>query len=249
MKLKNEKELTGSKIFIILKKKKILAATMGIFAGVAAFLFLGNKLSFGGFPTLNRAAKDSKEVIVIDPGHGGFDPGKVGVNNSLEKDINLAIAKKVESCLSDSGYTVYMTRTEDVALCSGNEKSKKLADMQNRVKLIEDAGPALTVSIHQNSYSAGTKGAQVFYYTKSESGKKLAHIMQNTIKELVQSDNHRVEKPNDSYYMLRKVSGPLVIVECGFLSNPEEEALLKDDAYQQKMAAAICEGVENFLYK
>lgn len=249
MKLKNEKELTGSKIFIILKKKKILAATVGIFAGVAAFWFLGNKLSFGGFPTLNRAAKDSKEVIVIDPGHGGFDPGKVGVSNSLEKDINLAIAKKVESCLSDSGYTVYMTRTEDVALCSGNEKSKKLADMQNRVKLIEDAGPALTVSIHQNSYSAGTKGAQVFYYTKSESGKKLAHIMQNTIKELVQNDNHRVEKPNDSYYMLRKVSGPLVIVECGFLSNPEEETLLKDESYQQKMATAICEGVENFLYK
>lgn len=183
------------------------------------------------------------------PGHGGFDPGKVGVNNSLEKDINLIIAKKVEKRLSDSGYTVYMTRTEDVALCDGSEKSKKLTDMKNRVKLIEDAGPALAVSIHQNSYSAGTKGAQVFYYAQSEQGKKFANVMQSTIKELLQSDNNRVEKPNDSYYMLRKVSCPLVIVECGFLSNPDEEALLNDETYQQKMAEAICEGVENFLYK
>ncbi len=249
MKDRNLKDITGSKIFIILKKKKIITATAGIFAVVAVSLFLGNKFSSGEFQTLNQAAKDSKEVIVIDPGHGGFDPGKVGVNNSLEKDINLAIAKKVEKCLSDSGYTVYMTRTEDEALCDGSEKSKKLTDMKNRVKLIEEAKPALVVSIHQNSYSAGTKGAQVFYHTKSEQGKNLANIMQTTIKELLQSDNNRIEKPNDSYYMLRKVSCPLVIVECGFLSNPDEEALLNDESYQQKMAKAICQGIENFLYK
>lgn len=246
---RGKKERTGTALLIILKKKKIVTAAAGIFAVAAVFLYLGNKLSSGELKTLNQAGKDTKEVVVIDPGHGGFDPGKVGVNNSLEKDINLAIAQKVEKRLSDSGYTVYMTRTEDVALCEGSEKSKKLADMKSRVKLIEDAKPALTVSIHQNSYSAGTKGAQVFYYTQSEQGKKLANVMQTTIKELLQSDNNRVEKPNDSYYMLRKVSCPLVIVECGFLSNPDEEALLNDESYQQKMAAAICEGIENFLYK
>lgn len=249
MKNKKVDDVTGSKIFIILKRKKIITAAVGIFAVAAVSLFIGNKFSSGEFQTLNQAGKDTKEVVVIDPGHGGFDPGKVGVNHSLEKDINLAIAKKVEQCLSDSGYTVYMTRTEDAALCDGGEKSKKLTDMKNRVQLIEDAKPALAVSIHQNSYSAGTKGAQVFYHTKSEQGKKLANIMQNTIKELLQPDNNRVEKPNDSYYMLRKVSCPLVIVECGFLSNPDEEALLNDESYQQKMAKAICQGIENFLYK
>ena len=199
--------------------------------------------------TLNQTAEGTKAVVVIDPGHGGFDPGKVGTKGTLEKDINLAIAKKVEKLLSDNGYTVSMTRTEDVALCSGNESLKKLTDMKNRVALIEKADPALVVSIHQNSFSAGTKGAQVFYYTGSEEGKRLANILQGSIRVAVGDDNHRVEKANDSYYMLRKVSCPLVIVECGFLSNPEEEALLCDEKYQEKMALGICEGIENFLYK
>lgn len=183
------------------------------------------------------------------PAHGGFDPGKVGVNKSLEKDINLAISKKLSEILASNGYTVYMTRTEDVALCQGDERSKKLADMKNRVAMIEEKAPSLVVSIHQNSFSAGTKGAQVFYHTKSVEGKRLAGILQQSIREAVGDDNHRVEKANDSYYMLRKVSCPLVIVECGFLSNPKEEALLQDEKYQKKMAQGIAEGIENFLYK
>ena len=198
---------------------------------------------------LNQTAEGTKAVIVIDPGHGGFDPGKVGTKKTLEKDINLAVAKKVQKKLMDSGYTVSMTRSEDVALCTGNESSKKLADMKNRVALIDKTKPALAVSIHQNSFSAGTKGAQVFYYTGSEEGKRLANILQDSIREAVGDDNHRVEKANDSYYMLRKVSCPLVIVECGFLSNPVEEALLSDEKYQEKMAEGICQGIENFLYK
>ena len=182
-------------------------------------------------------------------GHGGFDPGKVGVNQSPEKDINLAISKKLSEILASNGYTVYMTRTEDVALCQGDERSKKLADMKSRVAMIEEKAPSLVVSIHQNSFSAGTRGAQVFYHTKSVEGKRLAGILQQTIREAVGDDNRRVEKANDSYYMLRKVSCPLVIVECGFLSNPEEEALLQDEKYQKKMAQGIAEGIENFLYK
>ena len=142
-----------------------------------------------------------------------------------------------------------MTRTTDEALCQGNESSKKLTDMKNRVALIEETKPDLVVSIHQNSFSAGTKGAQVFYHTNSDAGKRLAGILQQTIREAVGDDNHRVEKANDSYYMLRKVTCPLVIVECGFLSNPEEEALLNDEKYQKKMADGIAEGIENFLYK
>ena len=163
--------------------------------------------------TLNQTAEGTKAVVVLDPGHGGFDPGKVGTKGTLEKDINLAIAKKVEKLLADNGYVVSMTRTEDMALCSGNESSKKLTDMKNRVAFIEKADPVLAVSIHQNSFSAGTKGAQVFYYTGSEEGKKLANIIQGSIRDAVGDDNHRVEKANDSYYMLRKVSCPLVIVE------------------------------------
>lgn len=231
-----------------LKLDKRVMAVIGGFLALAVIFYV-TQWKKDEFPTLNRTAQGTKAVIVIDAGHGGFDPGKVGTRDTLEKDINLAIAKKVEKLLAESGYTTYMTRTEDEALCSGEEKSKKLTDMKNRVKIIEEVKPALAVSIHQNSYSAGTKGAQVFYYTGSEEGKKLAGILQNSIRDVIGDDNHRVEKGNDSYYMLRKVTCPLVIVECGFLSNPEEEALLSDENYQEKMARGICEGVENFLYK
>lgn len=183
------------------------------------------------------------------PGHGGFDPGKVGTQNTLEKDINLAIAKKVEKILRESGYTVYMTRTEDKALGDESGKSKKITDLKNRVKMINEAEPAVAVSIHQNSFSAGTSGAQVFYYTGSEQGKKLAGILQQTVKEIIGDGNRRVEKANSSYYMLKKITCPFAIVECGFLSNPTEESLLRDEKYQQKMAKGVCEGIENFLYK
>lgn len=228
--------------------KKIMAVTAALLV-VAAFFVWIYRLSAPDTPALNQTAKGTKAAIVIDPGHGGFDPGKVGAANSLEKDINLSIARKLSDMLAETGYTVYMTRTEDEALCQGNEPSKKLMDMKNRVAVIEEVKPALAVSIHQNSYSAGTKGAQVFYHSASEEGKRLAGILQQTIKETVGDDNHRVEKANESYYMLRKVTCPLVIVECGFLSNPDEEALLNDENYQKKMAKGIAEGIENFLYK
>ncbi len=217
-------------------------------AAAAAF-FVWGRLSREEVPAMNKTAEGTKAVIVVDAGHGGFDPGKVGVNNTLEKDINLAIAKKVENLLKESGYVVHMTRTEDRALCEGNESRKKMTDMQNRVALIDEVKPALAVSIHQNSFSAGTRGAQVFYYRGAEKSKALAAALQNTICEVVGDDNHRVEKANDSYYMLKKTSCPFAIVECGFLSNPEEEALLCDEKYQEKMAEGICEGIENFLYK
>ena len=130
----------------------------------------------------------------------------------------------------------------------GDDGKKKVEDLNARLAVIDKEKPELTVSIHQNSYSAGTKGAQVFYYSGSEEGKRLANVLQETIKEEMGDGNHRVEKANDSYYMLKKSSGPFVIIECGFLSNPEEEKLLISEEYQQKMAKAVAEGIEKFLY-
>lgn len=231
-----------------LKKYRVQMVAGGIFIAVAAIFFL-TVWNRENMPTLNMTAKGTKAKVVIDAGHGGFDPGKVGTQNTLEKDINLAIAKKVEKILRESGYTVYMTRTEDKALGDESGKSKKITDLKNRVKMINEAEPAVAVSIHQNSFSAGTSGAQVFYYTGSEQGKKLAGILQQTVKEIIGDGNRRVEKANSSYYMLKKITCPFAIVECGFLSNPTEESLLRDEKYQQKMAKGICEGIENFLYK
>lgn len=230
------------------KKHPYKLAVAGVICTLAAVLYFyatGERK----WQTLNQTKPGSKAVIVIDPGHGGFDPGKVGSANSLEKDINLAISRLVKTEMESVGYTVYMTREKDEALSGSDESSKKIKDMKNRVAFIEEKKPVLTISIHQNSFSETTRGAQVFYHTHSESGKKLAHELQNSIREVVGDDNRRTEKANDSYYMLRKVSMPLVIVECGFLSNPEEEALLNSVVYQKKIAHGICCGVENFLYK
>ena len=182
------------------------------------------------------------------PGHGGFDPGKVGTAGTLEKDINLMIAKKLQNVLEDSGYQVIMTRESDTALCDSGATRKKMEDLKNRVAIINDNKPALAVSIHQNSFSAGTKGAQVFYYQDSEPSREFASVLQNTVKEELADGNKRVEKGNGSYYMLKKTEGVFAIIECGFLSNPTEEVMLNSDDYQQKMAEAIAEGIENYLY-
>ncbi len=198
--------------------------------------------------TMNMTAPGTKALIVIDPGHGGFDPGKVGVSGSLEKDINLAISLKLKQVLQQSGYQVLLTREDDRALCGETTGKKKMADLKNRVSFINDKKPALAISIHQNSYSSGTKGAQVFYRKNSEENHEFATILQNTIRDELGDGNHRVEKENDSYYMLKKTEGIFSIVECGFLSNPTEEAMLKQEEYQQKMAEAMAEGIENFLY-
>lgn len=181
------------------------------------------------------------DVVVIDAGHGGDDPGKVGVNGALEKDINLQIAKKVEEYLEKNGIQVVMTREEDVA-----EESKR-GDMEKRVALINEVKPIITVSIHQNSYSDnGVKGAQVFYYTNSEKSKQAASMMQEQLRT-VDSANTRQMKSNDTFYMLKKTEGTIIIVECGFLSNPEEAQKLVTEEYQQQMAEVIGKGILDWI--
>ena len=215
-------------------------------------LFLGLKDSVATFGTTNIVTNDTKEkekkVIVIDPGHGGFDPGKVGVNEVLEKDINLKISLLLKDVLESEGYEVLMTRTEDCGLYSSTDSNKKRADMQKRVEIINSSNAVLAVSIHQNSFEQeSSKGAQVFYHQESEKGKILGETLQEIIKSVIADGNHRVAKSNDSYYMLRKTQCPLVIVECGFLSNQAEAKLLTEDEYQKKMAGAIRDGIKKYL--
>lgn len=191
---------------------------------------------------------ENSNVIVIDPGHGGFDPGKIGVNNALEKDINLSISFKLKTALEKEGYQIVLTRTTDTGLNSPADTSKKSADMRNRVKIINETKPLLTISIHQNSYpSESVKGAQVFYYKMSEEGKRLADTIQESVKTMIADGNKRVAKENSNYYMLTHTDCPTVIVECGFLSNNAEAKLLTEEDYQNKMAAAITNGVKEYV--
>lgn len=191
---------------------------------------------------------DKELVVVIDPGHGGFDPGKIGVNKVLEKDINLSISYKLKKLLEDDNIKVIMTREEDKGLYDGNDRDKKRTDMQRRVSIINSSSASIAVSIHQNSFSQeSSRGAQVFYHQKSSKGKVLAEIIQELLKETLQDGNHRLAKGNGSYYMLRNTQCPLVIVECGFLSNWREAKLLKDDEYQQKVARGIYLGILKYF--
>lgn len=188
--------------------------------------------------------KKDRLVVVIDAGHGGIDPGKVGINQSLEKDINLMIAKKVKRYLELSDVEVIMTREGEEGLYRPEDSNKKVQDMKNRVTLIDSCGADLAVSIHQNSYSEEyVRGAQVFYYATSLQGKALAEVMQEALAETLDKENHREAKANDSYYLLKKTQTPIIIAECGFLSNSREAELLTQDAYQDRVAWAVCKGI------
>ena len=189
-----------------------------------------------------------KMRVVIDAGHGGADPGKVGVNGALEKDINLKIARKLQDFLELQDIEVILTRDSDAGLYDEDASNKKVQYMKRRVELIENADPAVVVSVHQNSYHEEyVHGAQTFYYDGSEQGKALAEKIQQTLLNGVDENNTRVAKANSSYYLLKKTSYPIVIVECGFLSNNEEAEKLESDSYQEKLAWAIHLGVLQYI--
>lgn len=218
--------------------------------GLLMLLMVFLAVKFGSVQVVSAEAARAREnpVVVIDAGHGGNDPGKVGVDGSLEKDINLEIAKRLKEYLEQSDITVVMTREEDAGLYQAEDSKKKMADMQNRCKRINEAEPQLVVSIHQNSYhEEEISGGQVFYYKDSIQGKKLAEILQKRFTYVLGEENRRKAKANGNYYLLLHVKSPIVIVECGFLSNRKEAALLQSEEYQDKLAWTLHMGIMEYL--
>lgn len=188
------------------------------------------------------------QVILVDAGHGGVDSGMVGIGELKEKGINLEIAMKLKEILEKKGFTVVMTREEDKGLYEDGTKNMKAQDLQNRIELIRKYAPVISVSIHQNSYSdPAIKGPQVFYYEDSESGKALALAIQELMNQELSIARPRVAKGNRTYYLLKRSPGVINIVECGFLTNPEEAALLQTEAYQTKVAGAVADGIVTYL--
>lgn len=189
---------------------------------------------------------DAAKTVVIDAGHGGSDPGKVGVNHILEKDINLQIALYLKKYLEKNDIHVIMTREKDESL-STSTSNHKTSDLANRKEIIFQNNPAAAVSIHQNSYpSASVHGAQVFYAENHENSKQLAELLQTNLLQL-DSTNHRAAKSNDAYYLFRDNPYATVIVECGFLSNPEESSWLNDSDYQKKIAWQLHLGILEYI--
>ena len=185
-----------------------------------------------------------KKCVVIDAGHGGNDPGKIGVDDSREKDLNLVIADKVKRILEQQDIDVIMTRETDTGLYEEDASNKKVQDLKKRVSIINENQPDCVISIHQNSYpDAAVKGAQVFYYTGSMGSETLASGIQDQLVRGLDPENHRKVKANDSYYLLKKTKGTIVIVECGFLSNQAEAEKLCDEEYQDRIAWLIDKGI------
>ena len=182
-------------------------------------------------------------VIVVDAGHGLPDAGCVGVNGTLEYVLNLEIARKTRDLLEGAGATVVMTRQDDYALHPRDmpRGNRKREDFAQRKAIIEAAGAELVISIHMNEYpNARASGSQVFFQQDDEAGKELAQLLQATL--CAQCEGARTSVSHGDFFMLR-LGVPGVLVECGFLSNPDEEKLLGTQAHQQQLALAIAEGV------
>lgn len=223
-----------------MRKKLGIVVLMAALAGI---IFLSQTAGERLYEQVSGKA-DAGNLVVIDSGHGGKDPGKVGVNGVNEADVNLKIAQKLKKILEAKGVTVIMTREDE-----GSLAGSKSEDMQKRVSIINEKKPALAVSVHQNSYSSEeVHGAQVFYYTNSAEGEKAARIMQEALLD-VDGDNKRKEKANDTYYMLKRTDVPVIIVECGFLSNRAEADLLVTEEYQDRLAEAIAKGILEYMGK
>ncbi len=205
-------------------------------------------MDMGEWAVISDNMENAKYTIVVDSGHGGIDPGKVSADGVYEKDINLAIALKLREELKKQDCQVVMTRESDEGLYDPSASNKKMSDMKKRIEIMNGCNPDLIVSIHQNSFSDTiSKGAQVFYQASSESGKALAELLQEVLKTQVDPENKRQCKANNDYYLLQHSDATMVIVECGFMSNPGEAASLQSEEYQSKIAEAIAGGVIQYL--
>lgn len=195
------------------------------------------------------AVQGDKTVIVIDPGHGGADGGASAADGTLEKELNLAISLPLREMLAVMGYTVHLTRTDDVMIYTQGEtlREKKVSDIKNRLAMAEQA--TVTVSIHQNKFpQTQYSGAQVFYSANAEESALLARCVQTQVVSLLQPNNTReVKRGTADIYLLHHATRPMILVECGFLSNEAELAKLKNSVYQQQMAFAVATGILTYL--
>ena len=210
--------------------------------GREAAEYVGAMHAVNALRETGMGADDSGRLCVV------VDPGKIGINGAPEKDINLQIAQKLKKYLEAEDVEVVLTRETEDGLYDANASNKKVQDMKRRIEIIEKTDPVLTVSIHQNSYPEEyVHGAQVFYYTGSMGSETLASGIQDQLVRGLDPENHRKVKANDSYYLLKKTKGTIVIVECGFLSNQAEAEKLCDEEYQDRIAWLIHKGILRYL--
>ena len=227
-------------IIVIRKRVFLFSALFFCFlTGLASILWFGHAPTVPAF-----AARDGAPVtVVVDAGHGGEDGGATSPDGVEESRLNLEIALRVNNLLRFAGQRTLLTRSEDITTSDPNLdtiRQRKVSDLKNRVAAIEKVEGGTLLSIHQNTYPGSRyHGAHVFY-APTEGSQALAEHFQNSIKAALQPDNERaVKRIPDTVYIMNHVTCPAVLIECGFLTNPEEEALLRDEDYQRKLSAVI----------
>ena len=190
-------------------------------------------------------------TVILDPGHGGVDSGAVSVTGAEEKNLNLALAKKVGSFLEAGGIRVIYTRTEDTLLSSERGNSRKTKDLLGRVEIAGSHPNALFVSLHMNTLPIEKyRGLQSFYSDRNGKSEELAKSIQSTVSSLLQPENNRKAKmTNGNVYILDRIDQPSVLIECGFLTNNEEARLLEDPLYQNKLAFTISRPILWYMQK
>lgn len=226
---------------MFLFKKSAIAA-----AAVALALIVAMSAAFAGVGAWS-ASPAAEFTVVLDAGHGGIDPGVLGVNTKTkESTINLKIVRKLERYFAEAGFRVVLTRTNEGGLYGLPTDGYKRRDMEKRKQIIEEAAPNLVISVHQNNFVSdrSRRGGQVFFKVSDANGKSLADAIQTQLNEL---GGNEFSALRGDYYMLNCTNYPSVIVECGFLSNAEDEKLLISEEYQEQVARAVFKGALAFL--
>lgn len=203
------------------------------------------------FTSIKVFAVEQEKIILIDPGHGGFDGGAKSKNGVIEKNINFQISLKLKDFLESKGYKVYLTREKDEALGNSGStiREKKREDLKKRRDMKKETNCDVFISIHQNMFpQEKCYGAQVWHGANNIS-KKLADNIQESVKETLKDNNKRVSKPaGDAYLILRDdYKGASVLVECGFLSNSQEEKELQTEEHQNSLVEGISLGIERYF--
>ena len=234
---------------IVLNKKTIRIFVLSIFVMMFGIALIGDQKE--SVPTVTLPV--SGKTIVIDAGHGKPDEGAESSRGTTEAETNLKIALKLQNLLEQSGCSVILTRSDENAIYDIDSKTlrqKKISDIHNRVKIGNESSADIFVSIHLNKIPQQQyDGWQTFYNAQNAEGQKLAVSIQNNLNDAIQKENNRVAKSIENIYIVKHVEIPITIVECGFLSNPDEEKLLLEDEYQNRLAWGIYNGIIDYFYE
>ncbi len=229
----------------------ILPYILLVFLLIASAIFL--KLIYNNY--LFESSKHimssgfEKRTLIIDAGHGGKDGGAVSVTGSLEKDLTLDMSLNMKEIFNLLGYDIIMTRETDIELTSDKGSSRKSKDLYGRLDISEKNPDVLFVSVHMNKFSQSKySGLQVYYSPNNTLSKKIADTVQENIKNILQTDNNRLAKPaTRSIFLLYKIKAPAILIECGFISNPNEAELLETKEYRQDLSLALVSSLTEFF--